>query len=128
MQHVDRPADVQSLSEPAGRRRSRVKAKPKCLVPRSQDLDGIGGHRSRRRDGGQDPAVRPAEAKLATGPSLHPVALFVDRAVVTTTEQREIRQLGRPAVNPVADVMTLAERQAAAGKAAAAVAMVEHAT
>src|SRR5882724_3311655 len=125
MQHVDRPANVQSLSKPAGHRRPRVNLKLERVVLRSQDLDGIGRHCSMRRDRGHDAAVRPPEAQLATGPSLHLVALFVDRAVVTTTEQCEIRQRGRPAVRPVTDVMALAEWQAAAWKAAAAVAVVK---
>jgi len=125
MQHVDRPADVQALSEPPGHRRPRMKAKPKCLLPRAQDLDGIGLHRSRRRDHGHDAAIRPPEAQLAVGLSLDLIALFVDRAVVTAAEHGEIRQRGRPASGPVADVMPLTKRQSAARKAAAAVAMLE---
>ena len=90
MQYVDRPADVQSLAEPPGHRRPRMKAKPKRLVPRAQDLDGIGLHRSRRRDHGHDAAIRPPEAQLTVGLSLDLIALFVDRAVVTAAEHGEI--------------------------------------
>ena len=67
-----------------------------------------------------------AEPELAVGVSIHLVALLVDRAVVPATEQREVRERGRAAVRPVADVMPLAERKPAAGKAAPLVPVVEH--
>ena len=91
MQNVDRPAHVQALSQPARHRRPRVNTKALRVVPRTERLDGIGRHRRRRRAFGQDPAVRPSEAKLAVGLSLQIVALFVDCAVVPTTEEGEVR-------------------------------------
>jgi len=127
MQDVDRPANVQALSQPARHRCPCVQVKPLRLVPRSQSVDGIGGHRSRRRDFRHEPAVRPPEGKHSVGLPVHLEALFVDRAVVATTEQREVRQCGRAAVRPVADVMTLTERKPAARKATAAIAMVKRA-
>jgi len=69
--------------------------------------------------------VRPPEVELAVGLSIHLVALLVDRAVVPTTEKREVRERGRAALRPVTDVMPLAERQPAARKAAAPVAVME---
>jgi len=51
----------------------------------------------------------------------------VDGAMVTATEQSEIRKCGGPTVSPVTDVMALAEANAAAGEAAAAVSVVERA-
>src|SRR5438034_5176958 len=47
--------------------------------------------------------------------------------MVAPTEQRQVRERGRPAVGPVANVMALAEREAAAREAATFVAVVEHA-
>jgi hypothetical protein len=49
----------------------------------------------------------------------------VNRAVMATAEQGEIRERGGAAVRPVADVMALTEWKPAARKAAASVAMVE---
>src|SRR5439155_972062 len=69
--------------------------------------------------------VRTPEVELAVRLSIHLVALLVDRALVPATEQREVRERGRAAVRPVTDVMPLAEREAAAGKAAAPVPVVE---
>jgi len=55
------------------------------------------------------PAVRATESQLAVGLSLDLVALLVDGAMMTTTEQGEIRERRGASVSPVADVMTLAE-------------------
>src|SRR5438105_13743305 len=102
-----------------------MKAEPRRVVPCSETLDGIGGHRRRRRAFGQDPAVRPPEAELAVGRALHAVALFVDRAVVPTTQQGKVRQGRRASVCPVTNVMALAEADAAPGEATAAISMLE---
>jgi hypothetical protein len=48
--------------------------------------------------------------------------------VVTATQHGEVAECCRTAVGPVPDVMTLAEPDAGAGKATAAVAVVECAT
>ena len=86
------------------------------VVLRPQGLDRIGGHRGRRRDLGQGPAVRPPEPKRAVGLSIDLIALLVDRAVVPATEQREVRERGWAALRPVTDVMPLAERSPQPGK------------
>jgi hypothetical protein len=49
----------------------------------------------------------------------------VDGAVMAPTEHREIRERGGPALRPVANVVALPERHVAAGKATAAVAVVQ---
>jgi len=103
----------------------RVQDKPLRIVPRSQDVDRIAGHFRSRWDLGQKPAVRAAEAKLAVGLSIDPVALLVDRAVVPATEHREIGQRGGTALRPVTNVMALSEADPTAREAAAAVAVVE---
>jgi len=95
------------------------------LVPRSENLHGIVGHRRRRRDLGQESAVRATESKLAVRLSIEQVALFMDRAVMPATEQGEIRQRGGAALCPVTDVMALAEPDSAARETAPAVAVVE---
>ena len=102
-----------------------MEAEPLRLVPRPKSLDGIGGDRSRRRHLGQELPVRAPELELAVGSSIHLVALLVNGAVVSTTEQREVRQRGRASMRPMPDVMPLAEREPAAGKAATLVAMVK---
>ena len=113
------------LAEPTRGRGLRVQAKSLRLVSRSKDLHGIAAHLGRRRDLGQEPAVRATESKLAVRLSIELVALLVDGAMVATAEQREIRQRGRATLRPVTDVMTLPDPNSAAGKAAATVAVVE---
>jgi hypothetical protein len=102
-----------------------MKVEPQRVVSRSKNLDGIGRDRSGRRDRGHGPAVRSKEAELAVRLSIYPVPVLVHRAVVPTTEQREVRECRRASVRPVADVMALAEREPAARKAAASIAVME---
>ena len=90
MQDIDCPAHIQALPQPAGARRSRVEAEPLRVVPRPEGLAGISGHRDRRRDIGQDPAVRSPERERAVGLSIDLVALLMDRAVVPATEESEV--------------------------------------
>src|SRR5204862_6520794 len=125
MQDVDRPAEIKALPQPTRCCSPRVQDKPGRIVPRSDDCHGIVGHFVRTRDLGENPPVRAAEPKLAVGLSIKPVALFMDRAVVPATEQREIRQRGGTALGPVTDVMARAEANAATRKTAAAVSVVE---
>ncbi len=67
MQDVDRPAEIQALPEPERARRPRVESEALRLVPRPEGLDRISGHRDRRRDVGQQAAVRPPEPERAVG-------------------------------------------------------------
>ena len=127
MQDVDRPTHIQALPEPARARRPRVKAEPQRLVPRSEGLDRIGRDCNWRRNLGQGPAVGSAEPERAIGLSIDLVPLLVDRAVVPATEQGEVRERGGTALGQVTDVMPLAEREAAAREAAAAVPVKERA-
>src|SRR5438093_10892876 len=122
MQDVDRPAHVQALPQPARGGSPRVQDEPLRIVPRSQDFYRIAGHRGRRRDLGQRPAVRAAERKLAVRLSIKLVALLVNGAVVPATEQGEIRERGGAPVGPVTDVMPLAEPDPATREPTAAVA------
>jgi hypothetical protein len=125
MQDIDRVADVQALSEPAGSCGMRMQGKSRRLVSLSQDAHRIGGRLGRRWHLGQKQAARPAELKLAIGASIELITLFVDGAVVAATQQREVRERRGAAVGPVPDVMALAERQSAPWKAAAAVAILK---
>ena len=127
MQDVDRPAHVQALPQPPRGRGPRVDAESLRVVPRSQERHGIVGHLGRTRNLGQRPAVRAAELKLAVRLSIERVALLMDRAVVPSTEKGEVREHGGSALRPVAHVMSLPERQPAAGETAAAVAMLKRA-
>ena len=102
-----------------------MQAKPLRVVARSENLHGIVRHLRRRRQLGQNLAVRAAEAKRAVGLSLELVAPLVDGAVVPATEQGEVRERGGAPLCPVPDVMSLAERQPAAGEAAAPVTVME---
>jgi hypothetical protein len=85
----------------------------------------IGRHCGRVWHLGQEPPVRSAKSQRAVGLSIDLKALFVDCAVVPAAEQHEIRERGGTALGPVPDVMPLAEADAAAREAAAAVAMLE---
>ena len=102
-----------------------MQAKPLCIVPRPEDLDGIAAHLGRRRALGQKVAVRAAESKLSVRPSIELVALFVDGAVVPATEQGEIRERGGASLSPVPEVMSLPNAQAAAREATAVVPVVQ---
>ena len=73
---------------------------------------------------GQRSSVRSPEPQLAVGPSFHLISLLVHGAVMAATEHREIRECGGTALSPVADVMPMTERDAAAREPTAAVAMV----
>jgi hypothetical protein len=86
-----------------------VDIKPALVVPRSEHSDGIAGDRGWSWALGQRPAVWLTKSQLAAGLSLDLVALLVDGAMMTTTEEGEIRERGGASVSPVADVMTLAE-------------------
>jgi hypothetical protein len=103
----------------------RVQDEPLRVVLPSQDLHGIAEHLGRRRDLGQNPAVRAPEAKLAVRLSIDLVGLLMDGAMVSATEQGEIRQRGGAALRPVSDVVPLAEPNPAAREAAAAIPMVQ---
>ena len=127
MQDVDRPAQIQTLPQPARACRPRVKAEPLRVVLLSEGLDRIRRHRRGRRDIRQGPAVRPPEPERAVGLAIYLVALLVYRAMVPATEQREVRQRRRPALRPVPHVMSLAQWEPAAREAAAAVPMVQRA-
>jgi len=127
VQHVDGPSDVQALAQPAWHRRSRVDVKPFELVSRSESLDRAAGDRNGRRGHWQPSAVGAPEGECSVGLTIDLVAVFMDRAVMTATERREVRQCCGPAVRPVLDVMSLNERETAAREATALVAMLERA-
>ena len=125
MQDVDGPAHVQALPQPARGRGPCVQAKSLCIMSCAEVMHGIVGHHRRRRDLGQESAVRATESKLAVGLSRDLIALLVDRPVMPATEQGEIRQRGGSTLGPVTDVMALTDPHPAAWEAAAAVAVVE---
>jgi len=125
MEDVDRPADIQALSEPAGARRSGVEAQTLSVMTPLESADRIGGHLGRWWDLGQGSAIRPTEPKRAVEPAMDSVALLVDRAVMPATEQREIGKRRRSPFRPVAEMVPLREADAAAGKATTSIAMIE---
>jgi hypothetical protein len=125
MQHIDRPHHVEMLPQPARQRGSRVQVESVDLVACSEFADGIAGQLRWRRDLGQQPSIRPAEPELAVRLSVELVALFVDGAVMSATEEREIRERRRPSVGPVTDVVALTEANPATREAAAAVTVVK---
>jgi len=92
MQDIDRVDNVQSLALPARSSCVRMQAQPLGRVERSQKL-----HRRIRRllrwgNVRQNPPVRSPELKLAAGQSLALVSLFMNGAVVTPAQEREVRQ------------------------------------
>ena len=125
MQYVDRIAHVQALPQPQWHRRVRVEGESIPFVPRSDGRHEIPKQLGRRRDLGDQPAVGAPELKLAVRLTPDLVALLVDRAMVPATEQREVRERGRAALGPMMEVMALAEPDAAAREATAAVPVVE---
>jgi hypothetical protein len=71
--------------------------------------------------------MRCPELQLTVRKSLDLIALLVDSSVMASTEQGQVRERGRPALGPVTDVMALPERQPAARKATASIAVVQRA-
>jgi hypothetical protein len=118
MQDIDRPAHVQPLPQPTGTHRPSVETKPLRVVSLSKGCDRVSGHRSGRRDLGQDPAVWSMEPKRAVRLPIDPKTLFVDRAMVPATQQGEIRKRGGATFRPMAHVMSFAERESTAWETA----------
>jgi len=125
MQDVDRPSKIQTLPEPASTRRPRGEAKALRVVARPKRLDGILRYFGRRRHLRQRAAVRPPETERSVGRARDLVALLVHRPVVPAAEEREVRERCRTTMRPVAEMMPLAEADAAARETAAPVPMME---
>jgi hypothetical protein len=102
-----------------------VQAEARRIVSVSEDANGIGGHRRRRRHFGQESAIRAAEPNLTIRLSLHLEPLFMYGAVVAAAQEREVGQRGGAALGPVPDVVALPKGHAAAREAAAAIAVVQ---
>ena len=128
MEHIDRIANVETLTLPGWRRGPWVHRRCRLLVVRPYRSDRIGRRSRRTRHLGHDPTIRAAKFQLAIGHALDAIALFVDGAMMTPAEQHEIRQRRRAAVGPVTDVMRLAEAPVAAREATTAVAIEERAS
>src|SRR5262245_8839474 len=118
MQHVDRPAEVQAFAIPPWRGRVRMNGDPPRHVPGPNLCLRVFRRPRWRRRVGLRPAVGRAELQLAIGASLDLKAFFMDGAMVSATQQDEIRQRRGPTLSPVLDVMSLAEWEIAAGEAA----------
>jgi len=128
VQDVDRPPDVEAFAEPGGARRVRVQAQANRLVPRAERMDGIVGNLRWKRDVRHRSSVRSPESQFAVGLSLHLVSLFVDGTMMAPAQEREVRERRGSPLGPVADVMTLTERSAAAREPATSVAVLQRAT
>ena len=70
-------------------------------------------------------AIRPPEPQLAVRASIDFEALLVYRAVVSPTQEHEVREHRGATLRPVMDVVTLPKTHATPWEAAAAVAVVE---
>src|SRR5262249_22809953 len=92
---------------------------------RAQRLHRVCGNRDERRDFGHVLSVRPPEPERAVGVAFDLKTLLVHRAVMSTTQERQIRQRRGSALCPVPHVMPLAERRSTPGEATPAVAMKE---
>jgi len=84
---------------------------------------GGGGNRRRRGHIGKQLAIRSPELEAAFRPGRHPIALLVDRSVVTTAEQDEVGQARRATVRPVTYVMAFNDACLTARKPATPVAV-----
>ena len=73
-------------------------------------------------------AVRMPEPQLAVRLPLDLVALLVDGAVVSTTQEREVGQRRGATVGPVPDVVPLSEPGVAARESTATIAMLQRPT
>ena len=125
MQDVDRPANVESLPEPRGARRSCVEPKAVGRVASLERPDRIRRHRWSWRDIGQRAPVGSGEPKRAVLRALDAVAFLVNRAVMAPAEQDEIRQRRRPSLGPVMHVMGLAAAYLAAREATGPITMAQ---
>jgi len=125
MQNIDCPAHIQALSAPPRTRRSCVDVESVPDVRGAEGLKRVGGHPRRRRDVGQHSSVRPPELQRTVGLSGDVITLFVHRAVMPATEQREIRERRRAAGRPMTDVMPLRNPQSAAREATVAIPMLK---
>jgi hypothetical protein len=128
VQDVDRPTHIQALPEPASARRPSVETKPLRFMRHPESLDGLLRHRGRRRHLRQGAAIRPPKSQSPVGPARDLVALLVHGPVMPAAEEREVRERGRTAVRPVAEMMPLAEADTAAREAATPVPKVERST
>ena len=81
--------------------------------------DGSGGHHRQGR------TARLREQRLTLGIERKTEALLVYRAVVPAAQQHQVLQLRRAAVGPMLNVVGIATRRLAAGKAAVLVARCE---
>jgi hypothetical protein len=121
---IAQPTSSRSPSQPGHPVRACTR-RPWPVVIRPERADRIRGHRGRRRHLGHGPAIRPPEPEHSVGPARDLVALLVDRAVMPAAEEREVRERGGAPVRPVVEMMPLAIAHAAAGEAAAPVAVAE---
>jgi len=128
VQDVDRPTHIQTFPEPASARRLSVETKALRFMSHPESLNGVLRHRGRQRHLRQRSAIRPPEPEHPVGPARDLVALLVHGPVMPAAEQREVRERCRTAVRPVAEMMPLAEPNAAAGEAATPVPIVERST
>ena len=125
VQHVDRPADVERLPEPGRAGRARGEAEALRIVIRAECGDGISWHGGRCRHLGERPAVRPLELERPVRPTCDLIPLLVHRAMVPSTQEREIRERRGPAMRPVTEMMPLGKSAAAAREATPPVPMGE---
>jgi len=90
VQDVDRPAQIEALSQPVGVGRACVDAKALGVVTRPELRDRISDPRRRLRHLRQCAAVRPPELKGTVGPARDVETFFVYGTMMPTAEQREI--------------------------------------
>ena len=114
MQDVDRIANVQPFPQPARARCSGVDVEASSYALRSEDAYGIVRDGHWNRNVRKQSAIGPPEPQSTVGASIDSKAFLVDRAMMPAAAQREVRERRRTSLSPVADVMPLAEREAAA--------------
>src|SRR5262245_33282346 len=101
------------------------KASPFCSCRTRITATGSRRHGGWQRHVMNDPPIGPPELKRAVRMALDLIALFVDCAMVPTTQKREIRELRGPALRPVTDVMSLPNTHGAAREATPRVPVVQ---
>src|SRR5262249_471807 len=123
MQYVDRVADVQPLSKPAGRRCLCVDVNIVSEVPLAKLRNRIGRYGRSCWAFGEDRAVGTPETELAIWLSLDVRTILVYPAEVPTAQRGGIERGRRAAMRPMGNMMTLAKRRAAAREATSLIAM-----
>jgi hypothetical protein len=124
MQDVNRVVDIEPLAEPLRLRTAQIHPYPLLLVLRAKVFHGILGRRGWWWNVVDRLAIRPPEPQLTVRVSIDLEPFLMHRAMVSPTQQHQVRERRGSTSRPVMDVVALTETYATAWEAAATVAVV----